>query len=625
MVEIKEAPASTNIDLMQDFKDIVSSSNQDLIQENANVDGKSPCGQMNKFAGESAKFYAKQNMLRPEARQAMEDNYIHIHDLDYMPTGTATCCQIPLGKLLKKGFNTGHGHMRSPQSIMSAMALAAIVFQSNQNQQHGGQSFQAFDYDLAPYVKKSYEKRLHKLQQYQLPLDQKELEKLAWNETDQECYQACEAFIHNLNSLHSRSGGQVPFTSINYGTDTSREGRLIIKNLLLATQSGLGKGETPIFPIQIFKMKKGVNFYKGDPNHDLYQLALETTAKRLFPNFSFIDAPFNLAYYEEGNPDSEVAYMGCRTRIMANRHGEENSVGRGNISFTSINLVKIALTTSTMEAFMQKLEDYAEIVIRQLYERYLFQTNKLVNNFTFLHGEGVWTGSDELNSGDRLEKVLKQGSLSVGFIGLAECLKVLIGKHHGESEQAQELGEEIVSFLRKKCDEASECYDLNYSLIATPAEGLSGRFTKQDQKDFGRIEGVTDRDYYTNSFHIPVYYPIRAVEKIKREAVYHPYTNAGHITYIEVDGDISKNVKAIDTLVKTMAESGIGYGSINHPVDRCKSCGYTGMIDNECPACGITDERQFDRIRRITGYLVGTMDKWNTAKASEEHDRVRHV
>ncbi|GGP14092.1 anaerobic ribonucleoside triphosphate reductase [Oceanobacillus neutriphilus] len=625
MVEIKESPASTNIDLMQGFEDIVSSSNQDLIQENANVDGKSPCGQMNKFASESAKFYAKQKMLNPEARQAMKDNYIHIHDLDYMPTGTSTCCQIPLGKLLEKGFNTGHGHMRSPQSIMSAMALAAIVFQSNQNQQHGGQSFQAFDYDLAPYVKKSYEKRLHKLQQYQLPLDQKELETLAWNETDQECYQACEAFIHNLNSLHSRSGGQVPFTSINYGTDTSREGRLIIKNLLLATQSGLGKGETPIFPIQIFKMKKGVNFYKDEPNHDLYQLALETTAKRLFPNFSFIDAPFNLAYYEEGNPDSEVAYMGCRTRIMANRHGEENSVGRGNISFTSINLVKIALTASTMEAFMQKLEDYAEIIIRQLYERYLFQTNKLVNNFTFLHGEGVWTGSDELDPGDRLEKVLKQGSLSIGFIGLAECLKALTGKHHGESEQAQELGEKIVSFLRKKCDEASESYNLNYTLIATPAEGLSGRFTKQDQKDFGVIEGVTDRDYYTNSFHIPVYYPIRAVEKIKREAVYHPYTNAGHITYIEVDGDISKNVKAIDTLVKTMAESGIGYGSINHPVDRCKSCGYTGMIDNECPGCGITDERQFDRIRRITGYLVGTMDKWNTAKASEEHDRVRHV
>ncbi|GIO19191.1 ribonucleoside-triphosphate reductase [Oceanobacillus oncorhynchi subsp. incaldanensis] len=625
MAEVMTAPESTEADLMQDFQEIVSSTNQDLIQENANVDGKSPCGQMNKFASESAKLYAKEKMLSREAKQAMEDNYIHIHDLDYMPTGTATCCQIPLGKLLEKGFNTGHGHMRSPQSILSAMALAAIVFQSNQNQQHGGQSFQAFDYDLAPFVKKSYQKRLHRLQQYQLPLAPQELEKLAWEETDRECYQACEAFIHNLNSLHSRSGGQVPFTSINYGTDTSREGRLIIKNLLLATQAGLGKGETPIFPIQIFKMKKDVNFYKADPNYDLYQLALETTAKRLFPNFSFIDAPFNFVYYEEGNPDSEVAYMGCRTRIMANRHGEENSLGRGNISFTSINLVKIALTSSTVEAFMAKLEVYTEMVIRQLYERYVFQANKLVNNFTFLHGEGVWTGSDELNPEDTLEEVLKQGSLSVGFIGLAECLKALTGKHHGESEQAQELGEEIVAFLRKKCDEAAEDYDLNYSLIATPAEGLSGRFVKQDCKDFGKRDGITDRDYYTNSFHIPVYYPIRAVEKIKREAVYHPYTNAGHITYIEVDGDVSKNIKAIDTLVKTMAESGIGYGSVNHPVDRCQSCGYTGTIDNECPSCQIADERQFDRIRRITGYLVGTMDKWNTAKASEERDRVRHV
>ncbi|WP_121640735.1 anaerobic ribonucleoside triphosphate reductase [Virgibacillus sp. Bac330] len=625
MIETKNTPKNIGEDLMLAFQDIVSSSNQDLIQENANVDGRSPCGQMNKFANESAKFYAKQQMLSEEANQAVAENYIHIHDLDYMPTGTATCCQVPLGKLLEKGFNTGHGHMRSPQTILSAMALAAIIFQSNQNQQHGGQSFPAFDYDLAPFVKRSYEKRLRKLKQYPLALSKQELEELAWSETDHECYQACEAFIHNLNSLHSRSGGQVPFTSINYGTDTSREGRMIVKNLLLATQAGLGKGETPIFPIQIFKMKKGINFYKEDPNHDLYQLALKTTAKRLFPNFSFIDAPFNLHYYEPDNPYSEVAYMGCRTRIMANRHGKENSLGRGNLSFTSINLVKLALTTQSFEAFIQKLDEYADIVIRQLYDRYLFQARKLVKDFTFLHGQGVWEGSSQLGPEDRLEKVLKQGSLSVGFIGLAECLVALTGKHHGESDEAQSTGEEIVAFLRSKCDQACDQYDLNYSLIATPAEGLSGRFTKQDQKEFGRIPGVTDRDYYTNSFHIPVYYPICAMEKIKREAIYHPYTNAGHITYIEVDGDVSKNLKAMDTLVKTMAESGIGYGSVNHPVDRCKNCGYTGMIDNECPKCQITDEKQIDRIRRITGYLVGTMDKWNTAKASEEHDRVRHV
>ncbi len=625
MVNLKAEPINKNDELMLAFHEIVSSSNQDLIQENANVDGRSPCGQMNKFANESAKFYAKTQLLSTEANQALKENYIHIHDLDYMPTGTATCCQIPLGKLLKKGFNTGHGYMRSPQTIMSAMALAAIIFQSNQNQQHGGQSFQAFDYDLAPFVRRTYKRRLNRLKSYKLPLTQAELEMLAWEETNKDCYQACEAFIHNLNSLHSRSGGQVPFTSINYGTDTSKEGRMIIKNLLLATQAGLGKGETPIFPIQIFKMKKGVNFYKTDPNYDLYQLALETTAKRLFPNFSFIDAPFNLEYYEEGKPDSEVAYMGCRTRIMANRHGKENSVGRGNLSFTSINLVKIALTSQTFEAFINKLDKYTDIVIRQLYDRFLFQSRKLVKDFTFLHGEGVWTGSSELNPNDTLEKVLKQGSLSVGFIGLAECLVALIGKHHGESEEAQKMGIEIVAFLRQKCDQACKQYDLNYSLIATPAEGLSGRFTKQDQKEFGIIKGVTDRGYYTNSFHIPVYYPICALDKIKKEAMYHPFTNAGHITYIEVDGDISKNLKAMDTIVKTMAECGIGYGSINHPVDRCKSCGYTGVIDNECPGCHTTEESEFDRIRRITGYLVGTMDKWNTAKAMEEHDRVKHL
>ncbi|NGP44484.1 anaerobic ribonucleoside triphosphate reductase [Bacillaceae bacterium SIJ1] len=612
-------------ELMTIFDEIVSNSNQDLMQENANVDGRSPCGQMNKFASESAKLYAKKHLLSNEANEAMKENYIHIHDLDYMPTGTTTCCQIPLGKLLEQGFNTGHGHMRPPQTIMSALALAAIAFQSNQNQQHGGQSFQAFDYDLAPYVKKTFQKRLHKLQGYNLQLSQDELENLAWEDTNTECYQACEAFIHNLNSLHSRSGGQVPFTSINYGTDTSTEGRMIVRNLLLATQAGLGNGETPIFPIQIFKMKKGVNFFQEDPNHDLYQLALKTTAKRLFPNFSFIDAPFNLAYYKKDNPDSEVAYMGCRTRIMANRHGEENSVGRGNLSFTSINLVKIALTSATIAAFMHKLDSYTDVVIRQLYDRYVFQAQKLVKNFTFLHAEGVWKGSTELQANDHLENVLKQGSLSVGFIGLAECLVALTGKHHGESDEAQSLGEEIVAFLREKCDQASEQYDLNYSLIATPAEGLSGRFTKQDQADFGEVKGVTDRAYYTNSFHIPVYYPICAIEKIKKEAVYHSYTNAGHITYIEVDGDVSKNIQALDTLIKAMAESGVGYGSINHPVDRCKNCGYSGIIANECPTCQTTDFVHIERIRRITGYLVGTMDKWNTAKTKEEDDRVRHI
>ena len=610
--------------LFSSFHEIVSSSNQDLMQENANVDGRSPVGQMNKFASESAKTYAKEFLLSKEAKRAMDDNFIHIHDLDYLPTGTTTCAQIPLEKLLKDGFNTGHGFMREPKNITTAMALAAIIFQSNQNQQHGGQSFQAFDYDMAPYITKTFKKQLAKLKEYNLPISEERIQEIAWTETDKQCFQACEGFIHNLNTMHSRSGGQVPFTSINYGTDTSKEGRMVTKNILLATKSGLGKGETPIFPIQIFKLKKGVNFDEADTNYDLYQLALETTAKRLFPNFSFIDAPYNLQYYKEDNPKTEVAYMGCRTRIMSNRHGEENSVERGNLSFTSLNLVKIALVSHSVERFYEILEKYTDLIIRQLYDRMLFQSKKLVKDFSFLYGQSVWKGSENLNPNDTVGELLKQGSLSVGFIGLAEALKALIGEHHGESEEAQRLGEEIVAFLRKKCDEAADEYDLNYSLIATPAEGLSGKFVKQDKVDFGEIEGITNRNYYTNSFHIPVYYEIKAIDKIKKEGVYHKYTNAGHISYIEVDGDVCKNIKALDTIVKAMADNDMGYGSINHPVDRCQDCGYTGVIDYECPKCGNDIEDKIDRIRRITGYLVGAMKQWNTAKASEEEERVKH-
>lgn len=610
--------------LFSTFHEIVSASNQDLMQENANVDGRSPVGQMNKFASEGAKAYAKKFLLSEEARQAMSDNFIHIHDLDYMPTGTTTCAQIPVGELLKDGFNTGHGFMREPQNIATAMALAAIVFQSNQNQQHGGQSFQAFDYDLAPYVKKTYEKELEKFKKYDLPISEGRLKEIAWEEADKQCFQACEGFIHNLNTMHSRSGGQVPFTSINYGTDSSKEGRMITRNIMLATKAGLGNGETPIFPIQIFKMKKGVNFYETDINYDLYQLALETTAKRLFPNFSFIDAPFNMQYYKEEDPDTEVAYMGCRTRVMSNRHGEENSVGRGNLSFTSLNLVKIALVSNTLDTFYENLEKYTDVIIKQLYDRMLFQSKKLAKDFSFLYGQGVWKDSEKMNPNDTVGNILKQGSLSVGFIGLAEALKALIGKHHGESDQAQKLGEEIVAFLREKCDESAKKYDVNYTLIATPAEGLSGRFVKQDKVEFGEIEGVTNRNYYTNSFHVPVYYDIKAIDKIKKEGIYHKYTNAGHISYIEVDGDVCKNIKAMDTIVRCMADNHMGYGSINHPVDRCHDCGYIGVIDNECPKCGNDEEEKVDRIRRITGYLVGTMKKWNSAKASEEEERVKH-
>ncbi|MDL4838909.1 anaerobic ribonucleoside triphosphate reductase [Aquibacillus rhizosphaerae] len=609
--------------LLASLTEIVESSNQDLIQENANVDGQSPMGQMSKFGSEAAKYYAKQKMLSKEVTQAINENYIHPHDLDYMPTGTTTCCQIPLGKLLKGGFNTGHGYMREPNDILSAMALASIIFQSNQNMQHGGQSYPMFDYDLAPYVQKTYNKHHKRLMSYPLSLTENEIEQLAWKETDRDVYQACEAFIHNCNSMHSRGGAQVPFVSINYGTDVSKEGKLITKNILLATKAGLGNGETPIFPIQVFKVKKGINVQPEEENYDLYELALETTAKRLFPNFSFIDAPFNKQYYD-GRPESEVAYMGCRTRVMGNIHGEENSISRGNLSFTSINLVKIGLTTNTFHAFLNKLDVYLELVIKQLLERYQFQQTKQAQHFSFLYGQHVWKGSESLEPDDMLDSVLKQGTLSIGFIGLAEALVALIGQHHGESESAYKQGYEIVQFMRERADQASVRYNLNFSLIATPAEGLSGRFTKHDKKEFGAIPGVTDRSFYTNSFHIPVYYSIKAIEKIRKEGAFHSLCNGGHISYIECDGDVTKNIAAIDTLVKAMAASDFGYGSINHPVDRCTCCGYTGIINNQCPSCDNDSEEKIERIRRITGYLVGDMGKWNSAKRAEGQERVKH-
>ncbi|WP_067841001.1 anaerobic ribonucleoside triphosphate reductase [Amphibacillus sediminis] len=612
-----------NDELMIALDEIVASSNQDLIQENANVDGQSPMGQMSKFGSEAAKHYAKTQLLSPIVVEAIRDNFIHPHDLDFMPTGTTTCCQIPLGAILKDGFNTGHGFMREPKDIVSAMALSSIIFQSNQNMQHGGQSYPMFDYDLAPYVRKTYLKHKRRLQAYPIDWTEEQLEETAWREADRDVYQACEAFIHNCNSMHSRGGGQVPFVSVNYGTDTSPEGRMLIKNLLLATKAGLGNGETPIFPIQIFKMKKGVNFEPDEPNYDLYQLALETTAKRLFPNFSFIDSTINRQHYD-GTPESEVAYMGCRTRVMANRHGDENSIQRGNLSFTSINLVKIALVAQSVDHFFDTLAKYTDIVIQQLLERFEFQANKQAQHFSFLYSQGVWKNSEQLNPTDKLKEVLKQGTLSVGFIGLAEALVALIGEHHGQSNHAYQLGYQIVEFMRARVDAAAEQYDLNFSLIATPAEGLSGRFTKGDRAEFGVIPGVTERDFYTNSFHIPVYYPIRAIEKIRLEGTFHKLCNGGHISYIECDGDVTKNIKALDTLVKAMANNDFGYGSINHPVDRCNACGYTGIINQSCPSCDNDDQDQIERIRRITGYLVGDMKKWNTAKRAEESQRVKH-
>lgn len=600
---------------------ILEGSDRDLMQENANVDGRSPMGMMSKMASESSRWYVTQHLLSDEARMAMEANLLYPHDLDFYATGTTTCCQIPLGKILKQGFNTGHGHMREPQDIKSAMALASIILQANQNQQHGGQAYPMFDYDLAPYVAKTLEKNKRYLDTLPLAPDYS-VEVEAWRLTERDVYQACEAFIHNSNSMHSRGGGQVPFISINYGTDTSPEGRMLIKQLLLATQAGLGNGETPIFPIQIFKLKKGVNFQSEDQNYDLYELALQTTAKRLFPNFAFLDAPFN-AQYDSGSPDGEACYMGCRTRVMGNLNGEETAIGRGNLSFTSINLVRLSLISNGVEDFMNRLEELVSVAERQLLERVRYQGEKRAMDFKFLMQQGVWRGSDTLKPQDKLHDVLKQGTLSVGFIGLAEALNQLIGMHHGESEEARKLGMRIVQMMRKQMDEAASRTGYNFSLIATPAEGLSGKFTRRDRQDFGTIEGVTDREYYTNSFHVPVYYHTKAYEKIKIEGPFHELCNAGHITYVELDGSALSNPKALDRLVQAMAQHGVGYGSINHPVDRCSTCGYQAIIEEDCPACGASTE-QIERIRRITGYLVGTMDKWNTAKQAEEADRVKH-
>jgi len=621
--EIRENKSS----FMKMYETIVKTEDRDLMQENANVDGESPMGQMGKIGYESAKIFARKRMMNKEVRDAVDQNILHIHDLDFMPTGTTTCCQIPLGKLLKQGFNTGHGYMRPPKSIGSATALAAIIFQANQNQQHGGQSFPMFDYDLAPYVKITYEKQLKELKELPLNMTTKEIEELAWDKTKKETYQAMEAFIHNMNSMNSRSAGQVPFTSINYGTDTSKEGRLVIESLLLATEAGLGKGETPIFPIQIFKVKEGVNFNEGDPNYDLFKLACRVTSKRLFPNFSFIDAEFNLKSYRPDNPETEIAYMGCRTRVLSNVNGEETVTGRGNLSFTTINLVKLALDSKgDLDKFYDNLEKYLEIAKDQLIDRYKFQGNKLAKNFKFLMGQGVWRDSENLGPNDRIEEVLKHGTLSVGFIGLAEALKALTGKHHGESKESLELGYEIIKFMRDKMDDYTKKYKLNFSLLATPAEGTAGKFVKKDRVEFGVIEGVTDREYYTNSFHVPVYFPIKVVDKIEIEAPFHNLCNAGHITYVELDGNASQNPEAIEQIVRVMKESGIGYGSINHPVDRCPICGFGGIIGSECPSCHAKEQEgvQFERIRRITGYLVGTLDRWNSAKRAEERDRVKH-
>lgn len=673
-----------NMRLMKIYEDLTfkDAADNDIKRENANIDGDTAMGTMLKYGSEGAKQFYEMFVLNPVHSKAHAEGEIHIHDLDFL-TLTTTCCQIDIQKLFKGGFSTGHGFLREPNDIQSYSALACIAIQSNQNDQHGGQSIPNFDYGMSDGVKKSYKKLywtnlgklmnilydiedgvekakeigksieekegvcpsmenddIYKEKEAKLlksiiePKDVKKLQERAKKYADQEIkratYQAMEAFVHNLNTMHSRAGAQIPFSSINYGMDTSPEGRLVIENILLATEAGLGNGETAIFPIHIFRVKEGINFNPGEPNYDLFKLAMRVSAKRLFPNFSFMDAPFNLKFYKKGDPNSEVGYMGCRTRVIGNVYDPKREVvgGRGNLSFTSINLPRIAIKANgNVEIFFEELDRQLGVVSDQLMERYQIQATKKVKNYPFLMGQGIWLDSDKLGPNDSVAEVLKHGTLTIGFIGLAEALKALIGKHHGESPEAQNLGLNIVGYMKKRCDELSTKTGFNYTLIATPAEGLSGRFVRIDKKKFGIIEGVTDRDYYTNSFHIPVYYNISAFEKIKLEAPYHALTNAGHITYVELDGDPCKNLDAFERIVRCMKENGIGYGSINHPVDRDPVCGYTGIIDNECPQCNRKEDAGdvgFERIRRITGYLVGTMGNWNDAKSKEEQDRVKH-
>ena len=632
-----------NTRLMKIYEDLTfkPAKDTDIKRENANIDGDTAMGTMLKYGSEGAKQFYEMYILDPKYAKAHRNGDIHIHDLDFL-TLTTTCCQIDLYKLFSGGFSTCHGFLREPNDIASYSALACIAIQSNQNDQHGGQSIPNFDYALAKGVAKTYARvyrqnlgralellagesdgdtAARKLteeakaasgsrpkledgeaymqaemqlltQRYGEDIAQKAQHfayKHAESETDRATYQAMEALVHNLNTMHSRAGAQIPFSSINYGMDTSPEGRMVIKNVLLATEAGLGNGETPIFPIHIFKVKEGINYNPGEPNYDLFKLACRVSAKRLFPNFSFIDAPFNLQYYKPGHPETEIAYMGCRTRVAANYYDPTREImfGRGNLSFTSINLPRIAIQSNkNVDLFFEDLDRKIDLVIGQLLDRFELQAQKKVRNYPFLMGQGVWIDSDKLRPDDEVREVLKHGTLTIGFIGLAETLKALTGYHHGESKESQNLGLEIVGYMRKRMDEATRKYGLNFSLIATPAEGLSGRFVRMDAEKFGKLPGITDRPYYTNSFHIPVYYDISAWDKIRLEAPYHNLTNGGHISYVELDGDPSENLEAFEQIVRCMKESGIGYGSINHPVDRDPVCGYTGIIGDVCPRCG---------------------------------------
>ena len=670
-----------NTRLMKVYEDLTfkSSLENNVKRENANIDGDTAMGTMLKYGSEGAKQFYEMFILDPEHARAHREGDIHIHDLDFL-TLTTTCCQIDLLKLFQGGFSTGHGFLREPNDIRSYSALACIALQSNQNDQHGGQSIPNFDYSMAPGVKKTFRRaftdNLTKAIEIYLEQEDGELlsksivknaeretgeiavfadgngfdeaverllcdhtdertaakimrftRKYAVKETRRNTYQAMEALVHNLNTMHSRAGAQVPFTSLNYGTDTSPEGRLVMECLMKATEAGLGNGETSIFPIHIFKVKEGVNYNPGEPNYDLFKLAMRVSAKRMFPNFSFLDAPFNAQYYKPGHPETEATYMGCRTRVVGNVFDPTREIvnGRGNLSCTSINLPRIAiLSKGDIDWFFEDLDRKIDLVIDQLLARLRIQSQKKVRNYPFLMGQGVWIDSEKLGPDDSVGEVLGHGSLTCGFIGLAETLKALIGVHHGESDEAQELGLKIVSHMRERMDQAAQQYHLNFTLIATPAEGLSGRFVRMDRARFGEIPGVTDREYYTNSFHVPVYYPISAFEKIRREAPYHALTNGGHISYIELDGDPTQNLEAFETVVRAMKEAGMGYGAINHPIDRDPICGYTGIIGDVCPRCGRREGEgvPLEKLQKLGMYKHLN---WSTlgypGDPNEEHDR----
>ena len=637
------------------FMSIVNAKNNDITRENANMNADTPAGMMMKFASETTKPFVDDYLLSEEVRDAVLHNYIHIHDKDYYPTKSLTCVQHPLDIILHHGFTAGHGSSRPAKRIETAAVLACISLETCQIEMHGGQAIPAFDFYLAPYVRMSYQEEVKNLEKltgedlkdlYDAPIDdylEKSLEGLegkarleqhAINKTVNRVHQAMEAFIHNMNTIHSRGGNQVVFSSINYGTDTSAEGRCIMREILESTYEGVGNGETAIFPIQIWKKKRGVNYLPEDRNYDLYQLACKVTARRFFPNFLNLDATFNQnEKWRADDPERykwEIATMGCRTRVFEDRWGEKTSIARGNLSFSTINIVKLAIECMGIEdkkqridMFFAKLDNILDITAKQLDERFQFQKTAMAKQFPLLM-KYLWVGADKLKPEETIESVINHGTLGIGFIGLAECLKALIGKHHGESEEAQELGLKIITYMRDRANEFSDQYHHNYSILATPAEGLSGKFTKKDRKEFGVIPGVTDRDYYTNSNHVPVYYKCTALQKAKIEAPYHDLTRGGHIFYVEIDGDATHNPSVIASVVDMMDKYNMGYGSVNHNRNRCLDCGYENADTNltVCPKCG---SHHIDKLQRITGYLVGTTDRWNSGKLAELHDRVTHI